>query len=576
MKPANHLFTQIADDYSLMILNWAIKKTGSRSDGEDLAQEVLYQILSFVKDRTEIEKLDNLIWKIAHYTWCNRIRRLKKDSSLISLDGAKGLYIVEERDYINEIAENEALKEEYANLRRRISDLSKTQREIIIAYYLENLSVSDIAAKFNINKSAVKWHLFDARKKIKERFYDNMNDNLNSEYIYRPGRLFLGSNGNTGPDPDIKRVNDSLTRQNICLLCYDDKGKSIDELAEMTGIPKPYLEFDLDWLVDREFLVLENKKYITNFGIKDRQHFQDVKDIYIDAKEKYYRPIINYFNEREQDIRNIGFYGCDFAWNKLLWSILTLYLRYFSESEPLKTLKTPEYFDLRKDGGRYSVNGFNESENQAVDLSKQVISEPIFEPEKWHRVNGIWCSSISECTSEFNSDEKPEENCATYWLGIYIFAGNPSIITRNVNDQKGWKGLLSYCVENNFSMLNQPDYWKEALATAVKEKIITKDGDKYIPQFPIFTFEQFKKLYTEIFEPLVQLIKPQTLKLVETFEELNTRTIPKKIPAYIKKWTYFDIWDSGIKNIMFAAEDGYLYMPETPEDGTSLTLSFVY
>lgn len=588
----SELFDKIADDYSLMILNWAIKKTGSRADGEDLAQEVLYQILTFVKDKQEIEKLDNLIWKIAHYTWCNRLRGLKKDNKLISLDTPAGLYIIEEHDYISEFEEREALKGELANLRRKISDLSKLQREIIIAYYLENLSVSDIAAKFNIKNSAVKWHLFDARKKLKEKLEERFNMEQ-TNYIYKPGRLWLGSWGNNGPDPDIKRVNESLTRQNICLVCYGDNGKSIDELAEMTGIPKAYLEFDLDWLVDREFLLLENKKYITNFGIKDKQHFQDVKEIYIKAKENYYKPIIDYFNSHEQDIRNIGFYGSDFDWNKLLWSILTLYLRYFSESEPLKTLKEPavcdsvsdDAFELRKDGGRYLINGFNQSENQGVDFSKQVISEPIFEPEKWHRVNGIWCSSINDSshTSYSLSDDCPEENYyyATYWLGIYIFASKGCPIPTGVNELKWWEYIIKYLLNNNFSIETgntdeQQVGLRETVAYGVKEKIIKKDGDKYIPQFTIFTREQFEKLHTEIFEPLVNLIKPQTLKLVEAFRELNERKLPKKIPAYSRKWTYFDIWDSGIKNFMFAAEDGYLYMPETPEDGTSLTLSFIY
>ncbi|MCL1857793.1 MAG: RNA polymerase sigma factor [Oscillospiraceae bacterium] len=586
MKPVNDLFTKIADGYSLMILNWAIKKTGSRADGEDLAQEVLCQILSFVKDRREepIEKLDNLIWKIAHYTWCNRVRRSKKESNFISLDNpnANGSYIniIEERDYINEFAENEALKEELANLRRKISDLSKTQREIIIAYYLESLSVSDIAIKFNINKSAVKWHLFDARKKIKERFYINMDNNLN---IVKPGKLFLGTNGDKGLELDIHRVNDNLIRQNICLLCYGDNGKTIGELTEMTGIPKPYLEFDLDWLVDREFLLLENKKHITNFGIKDRRHFQNIRDIYINFKEKYYRKIIDYLNSHEKDIRNIGFHGNDFAWNKLLWSLLTLYLRYFSESEPLKTIKIYNYanldnvdLELHKDGGRYFINGFDQSEGQLVNL-QNVITEGIFEPEKWNVVNGIWCRSCSATTSEFYTDDK-SENClyAAYWLGIYIFVHSVSTLTKNHKEQKIWRDILAHLLSNNFSISGMTNEENEFIAVGVKEKIIAKDGDKYIPQFTIFTFEQFKRLYSEIFEPLVQLIKPQTLELVEMFKELNERSLPRKIHAYVQRWTYFDIWDSGIKNFMFAADDGYLYMPETPEDGTALTLSFVY
>jgi len=154
-----------------------------------------------------------------------------------------------------------------------------------------------------------------------------------------------------------------------------------------------------------------------------------------------------------------------------------------------------------------------------------------------------------------------------------------TIQTKNADQHKGWKIMLSYLLENDFMF---PEHGltgeaPEMLASAVKEQIIKKDGVQYIPKFTIFTFEQFKKLYSEIFEPLVQLVKPQTLELVKMFEELNTRSLPKaNHDSYIKRWTYFNIWDSGIKNFMFAAEDGYLYMPETPEDGTSLTLSFVY
>ena len=580
MKPINKLFNQIADSYSLMILNWAIKKTGNRADGEDLAQEVLCQILSFVKDKTEIEKLDNLIWKIAHYTWCNRLRGLKKVNNVTSLDSPAGLYVIEERDYITEFTENESLKSELANMRRRISELSKVQREIIIAYYLENLSVSDISVRFGMTKSAVKWHLFDGRNKVKEKLERcRMNNNFN---ILKPGKLYLGSHGDRGPDPDIKRVNDNLIRQNICLLCYGDNGKTIDELTEITGIPKPYLEYDLDWLVDREFLLLEGKKHKTNFGIRNRQHFYHVKDIYVKYKEEYYRKVIDYFNAREKDIRNIGFYGCEFDWNKLLWLLLTLYLRYFSESEPLKTLKKANdskvhyEYDLRKDGGRYMIKGVDRSEGQSVDLSGSVITEGIFKPEKWNKVNGIWCSNVSQTISEFRSDNDPEDNYMTYWLGVHVFGNNMSTLIKNADEQKKWQLILKNLINSNFSISGMTDEEKEILAIAVKENIVAKEGEKYVPRFTVFTLEQFKKLYMEIFEPLVQLVKPQTLELVETFKKLNARSLPKEVYGYLEIWTYYDIWDSGIKNIMFAADDGYLYIPETPEDGVSLTLSFVY
>jgi hypothetical protein len=343
----------------------------------------------------------------------------------------------------------------------------------------------------------------------------------------------------------------------------------------MTGIPKPYLEYDLNWLVDREFLVLESKRYITNFGILDRQHYKDVAEIYINSKEDYYRKIIDYFNSHEQDIRSIGFYGCDFDWNKLLWSLLTLYLRYFSETEPLKTLKIPSEHEMHKDGGCYLITGFNRSENQLVDMDG-ILTEAISEPEKWKGINGIWCN-ISSTTSEFRNvpDNSADFIYATYWLGIYIFAGNASSLTKDVSSQKKWKKIIEQLLTNNFLISDMTDEEKEFVAIAVKENIVKKDGDKYIPKFTIFTIEQFKKLYSEIFAPLVELVKPQTLNLVEQFTKIND-DMPRKVAHFSKRRTYVDIWDSGIKNFMFAADDGFLYMPEKPEDGTSLTLSFVY
>ena len=38
------LYAHITEKYSDAILNWAIKKAGSREEGEDLAQEVFYQV----------------------------------------------------------------------------------------------------------------------------------------------------------------------------------------------------------------------------------------------------------------------------------------------------------------------------------------------------------------------------------------------------------------------------------------------------------------------------------------------------------------------------------------------------
>jgi hypothetical protein len=79
----------------------------------------------------------------------------------------------------------------------------------------------------------------------------------------------------------------------------------------------------------------------------------------------------------------------------------------------LKTLKKYndssiyKEFELRKDGGRYMINGFDQSDGEkSVDLSRGgVLSEPIFEPEKWQKISGIWCNGLHTSSSEMWSGE---------------------------------------------------------------------------------------------------------------------------------------------------------------------------
>ncbi|HOJ48519.1 MAG TPA: sigma-70 family RNA polymerase sigma factor [Bacillota bacterium] len=165
MKDYEQLFTQIADEYSLMLLNWAYKKLGDREKAEDLAQEVLVQVFSTIKKDIkagkQVEKLENLVWKVAHYVWCHHLRRLKTYRMYVHVDE---LQISSDSDFVAEYAEKEHEKQLILRMRKQIARLSFLQREIMISFYLDKLTVKQIAEKLNISEQAVKWHLFDTRK----------------------------------------------------------------------------------------------------------------------------------------------------------------------------------------------------------------------------------------------------------------------------------------------------------------------------------------------------------------------------------------------------------------------------
>lgn len=232
-----NIFAKITDEYSSKILNWAIKKTGNRPDGEDLAQEALLQIFKAVTQNKRIDKLEHFVWKVAHYTWCNYVRKLSR-SNYEPLNES----ISDRNDFSSDLADNEELGFELAKMRRKIANLSYIQREALILHYLDGLSIAEVAERLETTESTITWYLFEARKKIRKEF-DIMKDI--KSHVYRPGRLSLGGSGLMPASPDTDKINESLIKQNICLLCYRE-GKTIDELAELTGIPKPYLEFYLE------------------------------------------------------------------------------------------------------------------------------------------------------------------------------------------------------------------------------------------------------------------------------------------------------------------------------------------
>ena len=392
-------YEKMTSEYMPRILGWAIKKTGNRSDGEELTQEVFVQFFAAVANAARIEKPENLLWKVAHYCWCHYFRQKSKQSVLTMLDNA--VNVSDGGDFVFDLMAEQTKTAQISRMRREISNLSYIQREAMILHYLEGLSVAQTAKKLNTTESAVTWHLFDARKKVR-REIEQMEAKI--DYLYRPGKLSIGVSGDGGPSPDTKWVSGSLIRQNLCLLCYRE-GKTVDELVSVTGIPRPFLEFDLDWLTAREFLTLEGKKYSTAFPIISKKHMQEIDNLYRDTRSILIDKIIDYLWEHENEIRGIGFYGADFPAERLMWAIITMFISFVSRNSPLLTkLKKMDDRPIRPDGGKYIIMAADKTEVDELYPSEIL----------WGGYSGIWSDS---CIPGSGTD-------MYYWLGVNSFA-NP-------------------------------------------------------------------------------------------------------------------------------------------------------
>lgn len=155
---------KIFDEYYYKIYNWSIKKTNNKEDAEDLTNSIFLAIFEYLNENIKIEKLENLIWKIAHNIWSNKAKKYIKEKNNISYD-----------DNINIGYEEKMLEKViYKEIINNIENIGLTDKELTSfrLYYIFDLSLKEISNKINSTESNIKYYLYSARKKIKERYYE--------------------------------------------------------------------------------------------------------------------------------------------------------------------------------------------------------------------------------------------------------------------------------------------------------------------------------------------------------------------------------------------------------------------
>lgn len=155
---------KIFDEYYYKIYNWSIKKTNNKEDAEDLTNSIFLAVFEYLNENIKVEKLENLIWKIAHNIWSNKAKKYIKEKNNISYD-----------DNINIGYEEKMLEKViYKEIINNIENIGLTDKELTSfkLYYIFDLSLKEISNKINSTESNIKYYLYSARKKIKERYYE--------------------------------------------------------------------------------------------------------------------------------------------------------------------------------------------------------------------------------------------------------------------------------------------------------------------------------------------------------------------------------------------------------------------
>lgn len=168
------------------IYGYAFSKLYDKDKADDLASEIVYEIIISARNLKDENVFWGFAWSIAENTFRRFIRRSGLSAQIVELNDENiGVYDLSPAE---EYIKRETESEEIYLLRRELSLLKKTHREVCVAYYVDNKSCSQIAKEQNISVEMVKYHLFKTRKLLKEGI--GMQRTL-GEKNYNPGTFRL-------------------------------------------------------------------------------------------------------------------------------------------------------------------------------------------------------------------------------------------------------------------------------------------------------------------------------------------------------------------------------------------------
>lgn len=535
---------QLVNEYSLMLLNWAYKKLCDKDKAEDLVQCVWLEVFRAVRINESkdipIEKPENFVWKIAHHVWCHYLRKNAKGQFYVSVDDVA---LADETDFVQELADSQETDQFLGFMRKKVMNLNYLQREIMISFYIEDRSIKEIAAQLDITESTVKWHLFYTRKKLKE----DIESMTTTNFVYRPRTLQMAINGQSHLSCDIDFIRNSLTKQNICIECYQTP-QTLDQLSDKLGIPKAYLEFEVNWLLEREFLNETSRGYSTMFMIETAQNEQDKYAIYLAHKKTLSDVIVSELLAAEPTIRSIGFYGCDKPINQLLWFLIYRFCEY--QKKPCAEIVRP----IRPDGGNYFPLGFDRSDHASVPKN--------VDTSDWMYNGPMWSNAS---IGQF------------HWFGLYNFGQTDcqNIICYGLPEWKKMNDALCLFIHSDFRMDSFNEDQLFILAQLIEKGFLKKDGSKLLPAFCVFSPEQYSMLENLVFEPLALKLAQEVKSLADDLSELCKRKMPKQLSSYYDLFLRMALGDIGYLTTIFAFNDNNLYIPKTPDEGKLLTLVYV-
>ena len=494
-------------DASKTIFNFCKAKTASTADAEDLSQEILLELCRSVHDLRNEAAFYGFMWSVANNVYKQWLRKRKREPAAAALDESLADPAF---DVMPEEDENVAL------LRRELGLLNREYRRAVILYYMENRSCSEISRLLGISESMVKYLLFKSRKKLREGM---SMERTYGEKSYHPKSLKLMFWFWQAADCRYYHAADSKIAQNILFACCNDELKA-EQISLEIGVALPYMEDDLEKLLDVGLLIKEGSRYLTNIVLITDELRQELRAKTSDGADRIADIIAAAITENEDRLRGIGFSGCKMGANSFAWQMSSaiLYKAVVDELEERIRFEHPK----NQFGTECVVWGV---ENEAADAFSVGISNA--KTARGDRIRFVDFPINGEMAHHV----------------VYEISGADRLLCR---------------IARGESTFSEND--REIIAELIRRGIVKADGDGFAVNAPVFTAAQFGA-FDLILDDAVKAVADETEDMMETIETILQNHTPKHLEHVCKPLAYLRLLDDVISCSAAKLFDRKLLLP---------------
>ncbi|MCL1858951.1 MAG: sigma-70 family RNA polymerase sigma factor [Oscillospiraceae bacterium] len=357
-----------SEQYYEKLFYFSLKKTGNRTEAEDLTSDIILDIITALRKGIIPEYFSAYVWKIARsrfFKWAEKKSKSRKYLDANSFDDLSEFNLPDEN---SKIEENYIKKEDINVLRREISLISKDYREILVSFYIDDKKISQISKEFNLPEGTIKTKLFKSRKILQEGMKMAREFGIKS---YKPEDVSFIKSGMDGTDGSPWSKLKTKLAKNILLEAYHNPS-TIEELSLELGVAAPYMEEAVEELLDATLLKkLESgkNKYQTDFRIFNAEEQREEENRHLKIKDEYFELVKEIISVVEKE-GNKDLLGGTQTFEELKWLYLLdltdgIYC-HVERKIPVEKVKPVESFTpftgytQRPYGGQWDICGYEE------------------------------------------------------------------------------------------------------------------------------------------------------------------------------------------------------------------------